>query len=166
MDKIIRADVPFQTLFERRLSYFLSPLESFVHKQTTSGILLVAFSIIAFVLSNSPWQGFLERINLVQLGIAVDEWKFSLSVNDWISQGLMMLFFFLTGLELKREIIAGKLSEVKEIKLVCAAALGGILALLARRVSIGLTIFLTALAIFDDIPDYAGLDCSWAFITR
>jgi NhaA family Na+:H+ antiporter len=185
MDKTIRADVPFQTLFERRLSYFLSPLESFVRKQTTSGILLVAFSIIAFVLSNSPWQDFLERLNLVQLGIAVDEWKFSLSVNDWISQGLMTLFFFLTGLELKREIIAGKLSEVKEIKLVCAAALGGILvpaffyylvnrnglgehgwgiptatdtafaigilALFARRVSIGLTIFLTALAIFDDI---------------
>lgn len=185
MDKIIRADVPFQTLFERRLSYFLSPLESFVHKQTTSGILLVAFSVIAFILSNSPWQGFLEHINLIQLGIAVNEWKFSLSVNDWISQGLMTLFFFLTGLELKREIIAGKLSDTKEVKLVCASALGGILvpaffyylvnrnglgehgwgiptatdtafaigilALFARRVSIGLTIFLTALAIFDDI---------------
>lgn len=185
MDNIIRADVPFQTLFERRFSYFLSPLESFVHKQTTSGILLVAFSIIAFVLSNSPWQSFLQHINLVQLGLAVDEWEFSLSINDWISQGLMTLFFFLTGLELKREIIAGKLSEAKEVKLVCASALGGILvpalfyflinrnepgehgwgiptatdtafaigilALFARRVSIGLTIFLTALAIFDDI---------------
>lgn len=185
MDKIIRADVPFQTFFERRLSYFLSPLESFVHKQTTSGILLVAFSIIAFALSNSPWQGFLQHINLVHLGLAIDEWKFSLSVNDWISQGLMTLFFFLTGLELKREIIAGKLSETKEVRLVCASALGGILvpaffyylinrnglgeygwgiptatdtafaiailALFSRRVSIGLTIFLTALAIFDDI---------------
>ncbi len=185
MDKIICADVPFQTLLERRLSYFLSPLESFVHKQTTSGILLVAFSIIAFVLSNSPWQSFLQHINLAQLGLAVDEWEFSLSINDWISQGLMTLFFFLTGLELKREIIAGKLSETREVKLVCASALGGILipaffyflinrngpgehgwgiptatdtafaigilALFARRVSIGLTIFLTALAIFDDI---------------
>src|SRR5687768_6333367 len=185
MDKSAPADVPFQTLLERRLSYFLSPLESFVHKQTTSGILLIVFSIIAFALSNSPWREFLEHINLVQLGFAVDEWKFSLSVNNWISQGLMTLFFFLTGLELKREIIAGKLSEAKEVKLVCASALGGILvpalfyylinkggfgqngwgiptatdtafaigilALFAKRVSIGLTIFLTALAIFDDI---------------
>lgn len=185
MDKTIRADVPFQTLFEKRFSYFLSPLESFVHKQTTSGILLVVFSVLAFVLSNSHWHSILEDINLIQLGIAVNEWKFSLSINDWISQGLMTLFFFLTGLELKREFIAGKLSKAKEVRLVCASALGGILvpaffyylvnrnglgehgwgiptatdtafaigilALFARRVSIGLTIFLTALAIFDDI---------------
>lgn len=185
MNKTTRADIPFQTLFERRLSHFLSPLESFVHKQTTSGILLVVFSVIAFVLSNSPWRGLLEGINLVQLGFIVDEWSFSLSINDWIGQGLMTLFFFLTGLELKREIIAGKLSDAKEIKLICASALGGILvpaffyylinregigahgwgiptatdtafaigilALFARRISIGLTIFLTALAIFDDI---------------
>lgn len=186
MDKTTtRAEVPFQTLFERRLSYFLSPLESFVNKQTTSGILLVVFSVIAFVLSNSPWRGFLERVNIAPLGLVVGEWRFSLSVNDWVSQGLMTLFFFLTGLELKREIIAGKLSNAREIKLVCASALGGILvpalfyyllnkdglgqhgwgiptatdtafaigilALFARRVSIGLTIFLTALAIFDDI---------------
>src|SRR6478609_8556170 len=121
-NKAAPAEVPFQTLFERRLSYFLSPLESFVHKQTTSGILLVVFSVIAFTLSNSPWRGFLENINFAQLGLAVDEWNFSLSVNDWISQGLMTLFFFLTGMELKREIIAGKLTEAKEVKLVCASA--------------------------------------------
>src|SRR5690606_12372696 len=115
------------TLFERGCSYFLSPEESFVHKQRTSGILLVAYSIIACVLSSFPCPTFLLHIHHVRLWLTVVEWEFSLLVNDWISQRLMTLFFFLTGLELKREIIAGKLSETKEIKLVCASALGGIL---------------------------------------
>lgn len=180
-----QANTPFQTLLERRFSYFLSPLETFIHKQTTSGILLVAFSIIAFTLSNSPWRDLLIYAGHAQLGIIFDRWNFSLSVNEWTSQGLMTLFFFLTGLELKREILAGKLTDIKEISLVCAAAAGGVvvpaffyyllnqnglgqsgwaiptatdtafaigvLAVFARRISIRLTIFLTALAIFDDI---------------
>jgi NhaA family Na+:H+ antiporter len=184
-DNAIQADKPFQSLLEKQFSYFMSPLETFIHKQTTSGILLVIFSIVAFALSNSPWKEFLENVGDVPLGIIIDRWDFSLSIKDWISQGLMTLFFFLTGLELKREILAGKLTDIKEISLVCAAAFGGIvipalfyysmnkdgigqhgwaiptatdtafaiaiLALFARRISIGLTIFLTALAIFDDI---------------
>lgn len=184
-DNQIRADRPFQSLLEKQFSYFMSPLETFIHKQTTSGILLVLFSIIAFTLSNSPWDAFLRNVGDAPLGIVFDRWNFSLSIKDWISEGLMTLFFFLTGLELKREILAGKLTDIKEISLVCAAALGGIaipallyflmnkdgigqhgwaiptatdtafaiaiLALFARRISIGLTIFLTALAIFDDI---------------
>lgn len=181
----IQTDRPFRSLLERQFSYFMSPLETFIHKQTTSGILLIVFSIAAFTLSNSPWRDFLEDVGNAPLGLIFERWNFSLSVKDWISQGLMTLFFFLTGMELKREILAGKLTNVKEIILVCAAALGGIsipalfyylmnrngigqhgwaiptatdtafaiaiLALFARRISIGLTIFLTALAIFDDI---------------
>lgn len=163
----------------------MSPLEFFIRKQTTSGILLICFSLIAFGLANSAWNNALIDIGLIQLGIVADNWKFTLSINDWISQGLMTLFFFLTGLELKREIIAGKLRDYKEIRMICMAAVGGILvpasvylavnvgstgqhgwgiptatdtafsiailSLFARTIPAGVIIFLTALAIFDDI---------------
>lgn len=181
----MQSDKAFQSLFEKGFSYFMSPLESFIRKQTTSGILLIFFSVVAFAISNSGWNDLLEQAGQAQLGLFFEKWNFSFSVKDWISQGLMTLFFFLTGLELKREILAGKLTDSKEIILVTVAASGGIaipaliyysinlggfgqhgwaiptatdtafaigiLALFARRVSLGLTIFLMALAIFDDI---------------
>ncbi len=110
---------------------------------------------------------------------------FSLTLGEWISQGLMALFFFLTGLEIKREILAGKLRRFDEVSLIICGALGGIIvpalfytafnygeaghhgwaiptatdtafavgimALMSSRVSVSMTIFLTALSIFDDI---------------
>lgn len=185
-----------KTLLERRVAYFLSPLESFIHKQTTAGILLILFSVFALVITNTPWGCLLERLSSLEFGILLADNHFSLSLDEWVSQGLMALFFFLTGLEIKREILAGKLTHFKEVRLVCLAALGGIavpaflyylmnrsgtgmhgwgiptatdtafaigiLALMASRVSLGMTVFLTALAIFDDIGAIAIISIFYA----
>lgn len=177
--------VTLKTLFENRVSSFLSPLESFIKLQTTASVLLVALSIAALIISNSPWRDLLSSLAHFEIGMVLGQGVFSLSLNEFVSQGLMAFFFFLTGMEIKREILAGKLSDRREISLILVAALGGILvpallyylinfggdghhgwgiptatdtafaigilALFASRVSLGLTVFLTALAIFDDV---------------
>lgn len=185
LEKNHQADQSFRSLFEKRFTYFMSPLETFIHKQTTAGILLMTFSLISFISFNSPWHYILNDLAQLKLGVIFGSFHLFLSLNRWISEGLMALFFFLAGLEIKREILAGRLSDKKEIYLISCAAIGGILfpaliyfiinrggvgqygwgiptatdtaftigvlTLMARRVSIGLTVFLTALAIFDDI---------------
>ncbi len=161
------------------------PLEAFIRLQTTASILLVVLSIGALIISNSPWRDSLSFLADFEIGMVLGGGVFSLSLNEFVSQGLMAFFFFLTGMEIKREILAGKLSDRREISLIFVAALGGILipallyylinfggdghhgwgiptatdtafaigilALFASRVSLGLTVFLTALAIFDDV---------------
>ncbi len=178
-------DLSLQTILEKRVAYFLSPLETFIHKQTTAGALLIIFSLFALLTANTSWRYLLDNLSKMELGIVLSDRHFSLSLADWVGQGLMALFFFLAGLEIKREVLAGKLRHFQEISLICLAALGGILvpaffycllnqgetgqhgwgiptatdtafaigvlALMARKVSIGMTVFLTALAIFDDI---------------
>jgi NhaA family Na+:H+ antiporter len=185
MNNFIESNKNLKSLFEQRVAKLMSPLEKYIKQQTTASILLIGLSIAALILSNSSASSILYGISNAALGIITGPYSFSLTLNDWVSQGLMALFFFLTGLEIKREILAGKLKDKKEITLICAAALGGILvpaliyyvinlngdgyhgwgiptatdtafaigvlALFASRVSVGLTIFLTALAIFDDI---------------
>lgn len=179
------SQVTLKTLFEKKVSSFLSPLESFIRLQTTASILLVALSIAALIISNSLWRDLLSSLANFEIGMVWGRKVFSLSLNEFVSQGLMAFFFFLTGMEIKREILAGKLSDKREIALIFVAALGGILvpallyslinyggdghygwgiptatdtafaigvlALFASRVSLGLTVFLTALAIFDDV---------------
>lgn len=174
-----------KSLFEERIARFITPLEQFIRHQATASILLIGLSAVSLMLANIPAQSFVEDLGNSNFGLIVGAGSFSLSVNDWVSQGLMAFFFFLTGLEIKREILAGHLQDKKEVILLIAAASGGIivpallyyvfnhdsgghhgwaiptatdtafaigvLALLATRVSIGLTVFLTALAIFDDI---------------
>lgn len=174
-----------KSLFEERVASFITPLEQFIRHQATASILLIGLSVISLILANTPAGIFVDNLGNSNFGFILGTGSFSLSVDDWVSQGLMAFFFFLTGLEIKREILAGHLQDKKEVILLIAAASGGIivpallyyalnydggghhgwaiptatdtafaigvLALLATRVSIGLTVFLTALAIFDDI---------------
>lgn len=178
-------DVTLKTLIERKFASFFSPLEAFIYRQTTAGFLLIILASLSLVLANTPWHNTLDAVSQNKLGLVFGSHEFSLSIKDWVSHGLMALFFFLVGLELKKEILAGKLQHVREITLIVFAACGGIivpallylafnwhgeghhgwgiptatdtafaigiLALMASRVSVGMTIFLTALAIFDDI---------------
>lgn len=174
-----------KSLFEKRVASFITPLEQFIRQQATASILLIGLSAVSLIVANTPAGIFVDNLGNSNFGFILGAGSFSLSVNDWVSQGLMAFFFFLTGLEIKREILAGHLQDKKEVILLIAAASGGIivpallyyalnydsgghhgwaiptatdtafaigvLALFATRVSIALTVFLTALAIFDDI---------------
>lgn len=89
--------------------------------------MLLLFTVVALVLSNSPWSGAFSGLWDVHVGLQVGPWEFGRSLKEWINDGLMTLFFFLVALELKRELILGDLRHPRAAMLSVSAALGGML---------------------------------------
>jgi NhaA family Na+:H+ antiporter len=114
-------NAPWEKSFER----ILTPLEEFIHRQTTSGVLLMICAVIALIIANSPLRDQYQHLLHTELGISLGSAKFSLSLHHWINDGLMAMFFFIMGLELKRELLAGELSSPKQALLPIMAAIGG-----------------------------------------
>jgi len=113
--------------WERSFDRILTPLEEFIHRQTTSGVLLMICAVIALVVANSPLHHSYEHFLHTELGIGLGEKVFSLSIHHWINELLMAMFFFIMGLELKRELLVGELSSPKQAMLPIMAAIGGML---------------------------------------
>ncbi len=161
------------------------PFQQFVRMEAAGGVLLLICAVIALIWANSPlaagyfelWQ---SKMTFSVGGIEIDK-----PVILWINDGLMAIFFFVVGLEIKREILTGELSSPKKAGLALAAALGGmlvpalvyvgfnwgsdtiggwgipmatdiafalgVLSLMGSRAPLALKVFLTALAIVDDL---------------
>ncbi len=172
---------PLEPLFGR----LLTPFEQFLRRSTAGGMVLVAATLLTLLFSNSflklPYQDFWHQHLALQLG----SWRLDHDLQDWVNDALMAVFFFVVGLELKRELLVGELSHWRNAILPIAAAAGGmivpallysllnahgpahagwgipmatdiafaigILVLLSWRIPKNLIIFLTALAIADDL---------------
>ena len=172
---------------ERRLARRVGrPMRQFLRIEAASGLLLILATIGSLVWANSPWSDsyhdFLDFHITIQFGdlLTLDE-----SIEHWVNDALMAIFFFVVGLEIKREFLAGALASVRKAMLPIAGAVGGmvvpavfyllvvgsaeeargwgvpmatdiafalgVLALLGDRVPVSLKVFLTALAIVDDL---------------
>ena len=161
------------------------PFAQFVRSQSFAGLLLFASAVLAFGLANSPLLGAYEALRHQHLTVSLGGRGLDLSLEHWVNDGLMAVFFLLVGLEIKRELLIGELANPRRAALAVAGALGGmavpallyallniggpglhgwgipmatdiafslgILALLGSRVPVGLKVFLTALAIVDDL---------------
>ncbi len=172
---------PAPTLIERSLR----PFERFVQLESAGGILLLGCSLLALAWANSRWAGWYENLWGTPVTIAVGGFALTHSLLHWINDGLMAMFFFVIGLEIKREFLVGELASPRHAALPIAAAVGGmvipaaiyalfnggtptergwgipmatdiafaigILTLLGKRVPLSLKVFLTALAIVDDL---------------
>lgn len=112
---------PWEQAFER----VLTPLEAFIQRQTTSSVLLMICAVLALILANSPVGGNYLRALHTPLALSVGTYHFSMSVQHWVNDGLMTLFFLLVGLELKRELLVGELADTRRAALPIVAALGG-----------------------------------------
>jgi len=112
---------PWEKAFKR----LLTPLEEFIHRQTTSGILLMLCAVIALYIANSQWSGAYHHFLQLPFTIGLPEYQLSKSLHHWINDGLMAMFFFVIGLELKREILVGELADAKQAILPIVAAIGG-----------------------------------------
>jgi Na+:H+ antiporter, NhaA family len=162
-----------------------SVFERFVHSEVAGSVLLLAATAAALVAANSPLASHYEALVGTKVGIHWGDAQFALSVQHWINDLLMVVFFFVVGLEIKRELVVGQLSTPRKAALPIMAALGGmlvpaacyaafnngtdgapgwgipmatdiafalgVLAVLGSRVPAGLKVFLTALAIVDDL---------------
>lgn len=102
-------------------------LHSFLESQTSGGLVLLICTIIALVVANVPSLAHLQEIWHVKAGFTMGEFKLEMSVLHWINDALMAVFFFVVGLEIKREMLVGELSSVKKATLPIFAALGGML---------------------------------------
>lgn len=181
---------------QRFLEYFMAkavymrwiadPMKRFVTNSSTSGILLILAALVAIIISNTQYAEGFHHMWETKLAFSFGGFSLSKDIHHWINDGLMAIFFFVVGLELKREIIAGELSTPRKAIMPIAAAIGGmifpaliylafnhplsitgngwgipmatdiafalgILYLLGDKVPISLKIFLTALAIADDL---------------
>jgi NhaA family Na+:H+ antiporter len=162
-------------------------ISRFISEEAYGGIILIITTIVALTWANSSFYDSYHYLwHELNVGFAWGEINLIGSLHHWINDGLMALFFFTVGLEIKREIMGGELSSIKKASMPLAAAIGGmlipasiyalvsvshpeylngwgipmatdiafalgLLALLGKRVNINLKIFLTALAIADDL---------------
>jgi NhaA family Na+:H+ antiporter len=162
------------------------PVQRFIRHEKSGGIVLGISVIVALILANSPWAEQYFNFFEQKIGFTVNDKSYlNFDLYHWINDGLMAMFFFVVGLELKREFIAGELSNIRKMILPIGAAIGGmivpaiiylclnsteptlkgwgipmatdiafalgILYLLGNRVPLSIKVFLTALAIVDDL---------------
>jgi NhaA family Na+:H+ antiporter len=170
---------------ETPLARVLGPMQQFVSQSQSSGIILLVATVVALILANSPLAGAYNDLLHTHLAISLGPIVLDMSIAHWINDGLMVIFFFVVGLEIKREVIVGELASPRAAALPILAAFGGALvpagiyallnaggvgsagwgvpmatdiafalgclALLGSRVPFALKIFLTAVAIVDDL---------------
>ncbi|WP_294157873.1 Na+/H+ antiporter NhaA [uncultured Selenomonas sp.] len=170
---------------KHKLRKLMTPFESFLTWEAGSGVILLASAIVALVLANSPFGASYEHVLHTPLGIGTGGYRLEMSLAHWVNDGLMTVFFFVIGLEIKREFLYGELRTKSAMLLPVCAALGGmimpallyslmnlgaptaggwgipmatdiafalgIMTLAAGHAPVGLVVFLTALAIVDDL---------------
>ncbi|MFB4314525.1 Na+/H+ antiporter NhaA [Actinomadura sp. 21ATH] len=103
-----------------------SRIAEILRQETIGGALLLAGAVIAVVWANSPWSGAYESLRSFTVGPAA--WHLDLSLATWAADGLLAIFFFVAGLELKREFVAGDLRDPRRAAVPVAAAFGGVIA--------------------------------------
>ena len=116
---------------QAQLRRFVRPVQEFIDTESAGGVVLVAAALLALVWANSPWSDayhdLLESPLVIDLGLfRVDE-----PLHFWVNDVAMVIFFFLLGMEIKREMVVGELRSLRRVAVPLAAALGGMLAPLA-----------------------------------
>ena len=167
------------------LARILGPMQEFINQSQSGGIVLLVMTVVALAIANSPLSASYLAVLDTRIGITAGPLVLEESALHWVNDGLMAIFFFLVGLEIKREVLVGELANLRAAMLPVVAAVGGVmvpaamyfmlnmggsgargwgvpmatdiafalgcLALLGNRVPFGLKIFLTAVAIVDDL---------------
>ena len=103
------------------------PLEEFLSTETLGGILLLVAALAAMVWANAPGDSYHDFWGS-RIVIDLDAVSLDLDLADWVNDALMAVFFFVVGLEIKRELLRGELADVRRATLPVAAALGGMIA--------------------------------------
>lgn len=104
------------------------PLSHYLHVEATSGVVLLLAAAVALIWANSPWRASYEHLWHTPIGLTLGSFTFSHPLHFWINDVLMVLFFFVAGMEIRREIHEGELSEIQRAALPAVAAIGGMLA--------------------------------------
>ena len=106
----------------------MAPILRFIHVQSASGVVLLLATIAALVVANGAAAEAFHHFWMTPIGISIGDFSLNLSLEHWVNDGLMAVFFFVVGLEVKREIVLGELRQLRKAALPIAAAIGGMLA--------------------------------------
>ncbi len=101
------------------------PFNKFFKIEAAGGIVLLSCALIALGLANSPWATEFANLWHTKVGLTIGDFVLELSLQHWINDGAMTVFFFVVGLEIKRELVLGELREIRNAVLPVVAALGG-----------------------------------------
>jgi NhaA family Na+:H+ antiporter len=163
----------------------IRPFQEFASREASGGILLLLCTAAALIWVNSPWASLYQALWHTKLTLGLGPHTLDHDLHFWVNDGLMAIFFFVVGLEIKRELLVGELASIRQAALPIVGAFGGVtapaliytavnfggdgaagwgipmatdiafvlgvMALLGERVPLSLKVFLTALAIVDDI---------------
>ena len=110
---------------DRTLARVIQPLQAFLDTEASGGILLLLAAVAALAWANSPWRASYEALWTTTLRIDVGGFGVAEDLRHWVNDGLMALFFFVVGLEIKRELTTGELRSPRSVALPAVAALGG-----------------------------------------
>ena len=117
----------FSNPLQRGFEKILSPFQEFIRDETTASVLLLICTVAALLIGNSTWSGVYHAFLNTPLGVIAGDVILEKSLHHWINEGFMALFFFVIGLEIKRELLAGELQNSRLAYTVIAAAVGGML---------------------------------------
>ncbi|WP_327037537.1 Na+/H+ antiporter NhaA [Moraxella canis] len=102
-------------------------IKRFLELEAAGGIVLAAAALLAMIVANSPLKSFYDAFIHAPVVVQVGAFEIAKDAHHWINDGLMAIFFFLVGLELKREALVGELSDIKQIMMPALAAIGGMI---------------------------------------
>jgi len=113
--------------WEKAFKKISTPFEHFLHAQTTTGLVLMFMTVLALILANSPLAESYAHFFHTKISFSIGSWELSHTIHHWINDGLMAIFFFIIGLEIKREVTVGELANIKVAILPILAAIGGMI---------------------------------------
>ena len=123
--EVEQRDGVYHAPWEKSFDRILTPFEEFIHRQTTSGLLLMGMAVLALILANGPLAETYSKVIHTYMSVGVGDWGIKMTLQHWVNDGLMVLFFFVVGLELKREFLVGELANPRNAAMPIAAAIGG-----------------------------------------
>ncbi len=127
MTKANVTSAPDHSPLQQSARAFIEPFRSFVRAQSGGGWALIVALVLALVTANSPWSERYYSLLELDITLEVEDEQLSMSLQRWVNDGLMALFFLLIGLELKRELLAGQLRDRRRAASIILAAIGGMI---------------------------------------
>lgn len=122
------AESPVVNTRPRPLTTRLAPLRDFLHTEAAGGVLLLIATVAAMVWANSPWHASYDHFWHSEIALEIAGHELRLSLQHWVNDGLMTVFFLVVGLEIKRELTSGHLAGMRAATLPVVAAIGGMVA--------------------------------------
>ena len=114
-----------ESLVPRRRSLLVRPLTDFLAAEASGGVAVVFAAVVAMVWANSPWRAAYQTLWATNFEVSLGRFGFSMDLRHWVNSGLMTVFFFVVGLEIKRELVEGELRDPRKAITPVAAAIGG-----------------------------------------